>query len=65
LQKEIKDSEMRMQKENVTTQVGFNHPPLQVDGWGGDGVLRGILPPIPLPASPVKGEESCGPTGPE
>ncbi|MDP2752643.1 MAG: glycosyltransferase [Rhodocyclaceae bacterium] len=49
----------------VTTQVGVNLPPLQGEGWGGDGVLRGILPPIPLPASPLKGEESCVPTGPE
>ncbi|MDP2751817.1 MAG: hypothetical protein Q8O31_04325, partial [Rhodocyclaceae bacterium] len=44
---------------------GVNLPPLQGEGWGGDGVLRGILPPIPLPASPLKGEEICVPTGPE
>ncbi|MDP2751365.1 MAG: hypothetical protein Q8O31_01985, partial [Rhodocyclaceae bacterium] len=51
---------------SVTTQVGgVNLPPLQGEGWGGDGVLRGILPPIPLPASPLKGEEICVPTGPE
>ncbi|MDP2752656.1 MAG: hypothetical protein Q8O31_08660, partial [Rhodocyclaceae bacterium] len=49
--------------QNVTTQVGgVNLPPLQGEGWGGDGVLRGILPPIPLPASPLKGEEICVPT---
>jgi tRNA-dihydrouridine synthase A len=32
-------------------------PPLQGEGWGGDGVKRGDSPnPIPLPASPLKGE---------
>ncbi|MDP2751038.1 MAG: RNB domain-containing ribonuclease [Rhodocyclaceae bacterium] len=36
----------------VTTQVGVNLPPLQGEGWGGDGVLRGILPPISLPPPP-------------
>jgi hypothetical protein len=34
-------------------------PPLQGEGWGGDGVgvrASPIRHPIPLPASPLKGE---------
>jgi len=33
----------------------FKLPPLQGEGWGGDGL--GATKPIPLPTSPLKGEE--------
>jgi hypothetical protein len=41
-------------------------PPLQGEGWGGDGVrfrASSMPNPIPLPASPLKGEvrtAACG-----
>jgi hypothetical protein len=32
-------------------------PPLQGEGWGGDGLVPARHHPIPLPTSPLKGEE--------
>jgi hypothetical protein len=32
-------------------------PPLQGEGWGGDGIVSARKRSIPLPTSPLKGEE--------
>jgi hypothetical protein len=46
-----------MRRESIIERL----PPLQGEGWGGDGLIhegdRFAGEPIPLPTSPLKGEE--------